>query len=98
MKRLMSFALMSATFAAVTLVPSLAVAADAAYQGAPRELTREEVRADLEAWEKAGLRNRYRGDGAPPFFDPSLQKQLAEYQRLRATSVPAAAPPPSTGG
>ncbi|PWK33545.1 DUF4148 domain-containing protein [Cupriavidus plantarum] len=90
--------LISVTLLASALAPAAALAADPPYQGAPRGLTREEVRADLEAWEKAGLRNRYRGDGAPPFFDPSLQKQLAEYQRLRATTVPATAPPSSGGG
>jgi hypothetical protein len=85
------------SLAAVILVLSSPVAvnantdADAGTAGdsaSPRGPTRAEVRADLKAWESAGLRQLYRGDGGPQFFDPNLQRRLAEYQRLRATAPP----------
>ncbi|WP_423200289.1 MULTISPECIES: DUF4148 domain-containing protein [unclassified Cupriavidus] len=83
-------------FAAAIAILAMTPVARAADASAPAGLTREEVRKDLEAWERAGLRDKYRGDGGPAFFDPDVQRRLAEYQRLRAgESVPPSSPSPS---
>lgn len=81
---------------AILAILAMTPVARAADASAPAGLTREEVRKDLEAWERAGLRDKYRGDGGPAFFDPDVQRRLAEYQRLRAgESVPPSSPSPS---
>lgn len=79
---------------AILAVLATAPTARAADASAPTGPTREEVRKDLEAWERAGLRDTYRGDGGPPFFDPDVQRRLAEYQRLRAGAASQPSPPP----
>lgn len=54
-----------------------------------RALTRQEVRADLEAWQKAGLSDAWRGDATPDIYSADYQKKMAVYERLRAPISPA---------
>ncbi len=65
---------LSATF------PAAAQAAEA-----PQALTRAEVRADLEAWQRAGLAEYFRGNGGPNFTSPEFQRRLEAYQAARAS-------------
>ncbi len=68
------------------LVASLAAAFPTAAQAAetPHALTRAEVRADLETWQRAGLAEYFRGDGGPNFTSPEFQRRLQAYQEARA--------------
>ncbi|GKT22906.1 MULTISPECIES: DUF4148 domain-containing protein [Comamonadaceae] len=50
-------------------------------QGQP--LTRAEVVADLNLWNRAGL-NQFEAADRTPDADPAYQMRLAEYQRLRS--------------
>ncbi|PLP97491.1 DUF4148 domain-containing protein [Cupriavidus pauculus] len=68
------------------IVWGLSVAFPAAVQAAEpqRGLTRAEVRADLEAWQRAGLAEYFRGDGGPDFSNREFQRRLEAYQATRA--------------
>lgn len=60
------------------ILAAFPVAANAAESNA--NLTREAVRADLEAWQRAGLSEYYRGDGGPNIANPEYQRRLGAYQ------------------
>jgi len=74
-----------ALFAPVLFVSTFACTVHAAdVDNATHALTRQEVRADLEAWQQAGLAQEWRGDGTPDIYNPEYQRKMAIYQRLRA--------------
>ncbi|AGW92890.1 DUF4148 domain-containing protein [Cupriavidus sp. DF5525] len=80
------------SLAAALLFSTLAVAAHAAdASGAARPLTRAEVRADLEAWTRAGLAEYWRGDRGPDVNSAEYQRRFAVYESLRAAQGDAAA-------
>jgi len=77
--------------AAALLASVLAGAAHAADVGkSNHSLTRQEVRADLEAWQRAGLAEAWRGDATPDIYSNAYQKRFANYERLRAAPAAAA--------
>ncbi|MEM5430471.1 DUF4148 domain-containing protein [Cupriavidus oxalaticus] len=79
--------------ASALMASSLAFSAPAAdTNGASRALTREEVRADLDAWHRAGLSEYWRGNRGPNFDSPEYLKRFALYQRLRAEQTATTAP------
>lgn len=79
------------SLAAVLLASTLACAAHAADASKPsHSLTRQEVRADLEAWQRAGLAEAWRGDATPDIYSNAYQKRFANYERLRAAPAAAA--------
>ncbi|MGO4304080.1 DUF4148 domain-containing protein [Cupriavidus sp. RAF12] len=74
------------SLAAALLASTLSCAAHAADVNNPiHPLTRAEVRADLEAWQRAGLADEWRGDGTPDIYSAEYLRKMATYERLRAT-------------
>ncbi|SDC87643.1 protein of unknown function [Cupriavidus sp. YR651] len=72
------------SIAAALLFSTLASAAQAAStDNPPPAVTREDVRADLAAWQQARLGELFRGDGGPSVNNKEYQRRLAEYERLR---------------
>lgn len=79
--------------ASALMASSLSFSAHAAdANGASSALSREEVRADLEAWHRAGLSEYWRGDRGPNFDSAEYQKRFALYQRLRGVQTTVTAP------
>lgn len=75
------------SLSAVILISTLAGAARAAdISSAPHSLTREEVRADFDAWKRAGLAEKWSGDGNPDVFSKDYQRRLAIYESLRVAA------------
>ncbi|MBB1634132.1 DUF4148 domain-containing protein [Cupriavidus sp. UME77] len=67
------------------LASTLAYAAHAAdVSKSSHSLTRQEVRANLEAWQRAGLAQAWRRDATPDIYSEKYQQRLANYERLRA--------------
>ncbi|MBP0618760.1 DUF4148 domain-containing protein [Cupriavidus consociatus] len=89
MKRITIPFLAAALMASSLAFPAHGHAADT--NGTSRTLTREEVRADLEAWHRAGMSEYWRGDRGPNFDSAEYQKRFALYQRLRAEQAAATA-------
>lgn len=61
-------------------------AAQAAETSAAHTVTRAEVRADLEAWQRAGLADAFRSNGGPDFTSADFQRRLDAYAADRATT------------
>ncbi|GJG94097.1 DUF4148 domain-containing protein [Cupriavidus pauculus] len=78
------------SFAATLIVSGLVWGISAAFPvaaqaaEAPHALTRAEVRADLEAWQRAGLAEYFRGNGGPNITSPEYQRRLEAYQAERS--------------
>ncbi|MBF6987543.1 MULTISPECIES: DUF4148 domain-containing protein [Cupriavidus] len=88
--KLITISLLAAALMASSLAfPTHAQAADT--NATSRALTREAVRADLEAWHRAGLSEYRLGDRASNFENAEYQKRLALYQRLQAEQATATA-------
>ncbi|WP_423195644.1 MULTISPECIES: DUF4148 domain-containing protein [unclassified Cupriavidus] len=77
------------SFAATAVVSGLVWALSAAFPAAaqaadvPHALTRADVRADLEAWQRAGLADDFRRNAGPDFNSPDFQKRLDAYRATR---------------
>ncbi|MGY2491352.1 DUF4148 domain-containing protein [Cupriavidus sp. CP313] len=79
------------SLAAMLIVSALTSAAHAADGGGTaHQLTREEVRADLDAWYRSGLAELWSGDVTPDVSSADYQRRLASYERLRAAQAPKA--------
>jgi len=86
----------SVSFAVVLVMPILGCATPAGNQASgTQSLTRQEVRADLEDWQRSGLDALWMGE-TPDVYSPEYRRRLAIYERLRAARAQASVCDPGT--